>query len=201
MGRRIRWLGVLMVACLGLVVIQLVNIQLVKAKQLQNSPFNPRVAAQKDNNARGNIYAADGTLLATSVPTPAGTNKVDYPYHYVRQYPQGPLFAGITGYDSALYYGTAGIEEQYDSFLTAHQQPPQTLSQLLFRQKQPTVTNSVTLTVNPALQKAASERADHACRPAPTRTGPSWCSTPRPARCSPWSPIRRTTPTHWWAHR
>jgi penicillin-binding protein A len=157
MGRRIRWLGVLMVACLGLVVIQLVNIQLVKAKQLQNSPFNPRVAAQKDNNARGNIYAADGSLLATSVPTPAGTNKVDYPYHYVRQYPQGPLFAGITGYDSALYYGTAGIEEQYDSFLTAHQQPPQTLSQLLFRQKQPTVTNSVTLTVNPALQKAASD--------------------------------------------
>jgi penicillin-binding protein A len=155
MGRRIRWLGVLMVACLGLVVIQLVNIQLVKAKQLQNSPFNPRVAAQKDNNARGNIYAADGTLLATSVPTPAGTNKTDYPYHYVRQYPQGPLFAGITGYDSALYYGTTGIEEQYDSYLTAHQQPPQTLSQLLFRQKLPTVTNNVTLTVEPALQQAA----------------------------------------------
>jgi penicillin-binding protein A len=155
MGRRIRWLGVIMVVCLGLVVAQLVNIQLVKAKQLQTSPNNPEVAAQKYSNPRGSILAADGTVLAQSVPTPAGTNRTDYPYSYVRQYPQGPLYAGITGYDSALYYGTAGIEEQYDSFLGPHQQPPQTLSQLIFRQSQPTITDNVTLTVQPKLQQAA----------------------------------------------
>ena len=57
MGRRIRWLGVVMVACLGLVVAQLVNIQLVKAKQLQTSPFNPRVAALRFDNPRGEILA------------------------------------------------------------------------------------------------------------------------------------------------
>jgi peptidoglycan glycosyltransferase len=156
MGRRIRWLGVIMVVCLGLVVAQLVNIQLVKAKQLQTSPNNPGVAAQKYVNPRGQILAADGTVLAQSVPTPAGTNQTEYPYNYVRQYPQGPLYAGITGYDSALYYGTAGIEEQYDSFLGPHQQPPQTLSQLIFRQSQPTITDNVTLTVEPKLQQAAS---------------------------------------------
>jgi penicillin-binding protein A len=155
MGRRIRWLGVIMVLCLGLVVAQLVNIQLVKAKQLQSSPYNPRVASQQYINPRGTIYAADGTVLAKSVPTPDGTNTQDYPYHYVRQYPQGPLYAGITGYDSALYYGTAGIEEQYNSYLEAHQQPPQTLSQLLFRQQQPRITDNVTLTVQPQLQDAA----------------------------------------------
>ena len=155
MGRRIRWLGVIMVVCLGLVVAQLVNIQLVKAKQLQTSPNNPGVAAQKYVNPRGTISAADGTVLAQSVPTPAGTNRTEYPYDYVRQYPQGPLYAGITGYDSALYYGTAGIEEQYDPFLGPHQQPPQTLSQLIFRQNQPTTTDNVTLTVEPALQQAA----------------------------------------------
>jgi penicillin-binding protein A len=155
MGRRIRWLGVIMVVCLGLVVAQLVNIQLVKAKQLQTSPNNPGVAAAKYNNPRGMILAADGTVLAKSVPTPAGTNRTDYPYSYLRQYPQGPLYAGITGYDSALYYGTAGIEDQYDSFLGPHQQPPQTLSQLIFRQSQPTVTDNVSLTVEPALQEAA----------------------------------------------
>ena len=71
-------------------------------------------------------------MLAKSVPTPAA-DKSDLSVHYVRQYPQGPLFAGITGYDSALYYGTTGIEQQYDSYLGAHQQAPQTLSQLLFR--------------------------------------------------------------------
>ena len=155
MGRRIRWLGVIMVVCLGLVVAQLVNIQLVKAKQLQSSPFNPRIASQQYINPRGTIYAADGTVLAKSIPTPAGTDTTDYPYHYVRQYPQGPLYAGITGYDSALYYGTAGIEEQYDSYLGPHQQPPQTLSQLLFREQQPRTTDNVTLTVEPSLQNAA----------------------------------------------
>jgi peptidoglycan glycosyltransferase len=155
MGRRIRWLGVIMVVCLGLVVAQLVNIQLVKAKQLQNSPYNPRIASQKYINPRGTISAADGTVLADSIPTPAGTDTTNYPYHYVRQYPQGPLYAGITGYDSALYYGTAGIEQQYDTFLGAHQAPPQTLSQLIFRQQQPRTTDNVTLTVQPKLQNAA----------------------------------------------
>ncbi len=154
MGRRIRWLGVIMVACLGLVVAQLVNIQLVKGKQLQASPFNPRVSSQKYVNPRGTISAADGTVLAQSVPTPAGTTK-DYLYDYVRQYPQGPLYAGITGYDSALYYGTAGIEQQYDAYLSSHQKPPQTLSQLLFRQQQPLTTDDVALSVEPQLQNAA----------------------------------------------
>ena len=157
MGRRIRWLGVIMVLCLGLVVAQLVNIQLVKAKQLQSSPFNPRVASERYINPRGTIYAADGTVLAKSVKTPVGTDTTAYPYQYVRQYPQGTLYAGITGYDSALYYGTAGIEEQYDSYLGPHQPPPQTLSQLLFRQQPQRTTDSVTLTVEPSLQNAAEQ--------------------------------------------
>jgi penicillin-binding protein A len=154
MGRRIRWLGVIMVACLGLVVAQLVNIQLVKAKQLQTSPFNPQIASQVFVNPRGTITAADGTVLAKSVKTPAGTK--DYSYDYVRQYPQGPLYAGITGYWGPFYSGT-GIEQQYDAFLGPHQAPPQTLSQLLFRQQQPETTDNVALTVEPALQNAASQ--------------------------------------------
>src|SRR6185437_13512442 len=102
MGRRIRWLGVLMIVCLGLVVAQLVNIQLVKAKQLQDSPNNPRIQAQRYTNPRGNITAADGTVLATSVPTTEAEKQAGYSYKYVRSYPQGPLYSGITGYDSAL---------------------------------------------------------------------------------------------------
>ena len=96
-------------------------------------------------------------MLAQSVKTPAGTDTGAYPYQYVRQYPQGALYAGITGYDSALYYGTAGIEQEYDSYLGPHQQPPQTLSQLLFRQQQPLTTDNVTLTVQPSLQNAAEQ--------------------------------------------
>jgi penicillin-binding protein A len=144
-----------MIVCLGLVVAQLVNIQLVKAKQLADSPHNPRVAAHRYTNPRGKIFAADGTLLATSVPTTPAQKQAGYLYKYVRQYPQGPLYAGITGYDSSLFYGTAGIEQQYDSYLGPHQQAPQTLSQLLFREQQPTTTDDVTLTVQPSLQNAA----------------------------------------------
>jgi peptidoglycan glycosyltransferase len=157
MGRRIRWLGVLLIACLGLVAAQLVNIQLVKAHQLATSPFNPRIAAQRADNPRGTISASDGTILAKSVPTPGGASNA-YPFQYQRQYPNGPLFAGITGYAGSIFYGMsgdAGIEEQYDSYLSAQQAPPQTLSQLLFRQKRPLTTNDVTLTVEPKLQQAA----------------------------------------------
>ena len=134
------------------------------------------------------------------MPTPAGTNRSDYRYHYVRQYPQGPLYAGITGYDSALYYGTSGIEQEYDSYLGPHQAAPQTLSQLLFRQKQPLTTDNVTLTVEPSLQHAAWN-ALTTLPPGRTRTGRSWCSTPRRARSWPWSPIRPSIPTRWSARR
>ena len=78
-----------------------------------------------------------------------------YPYHYIREYPDGPLYAGIVGYDSPLYYGTAGIEEQYDAQLSAHSEGPQNLSQLIFRQSTPLTTDDVTLTVQPSLQQAA----------------------------------------------
>jgi peptidoglycan glycosyltransferase len=155
MGRRIRWLGVVMVVCLGLVVVQLVNIQLVKGKALATSPYNPRIAVERYVNPRGEILASDGTVLAKSVPTPAGTNRTDYPYNYVRQYPQGPLYADITGYDSVLTGAVTDIENYYDSYLSAHTQSAQTLSQLLFREKLPSTTDNVTLTIEPALQQAA----------------------------------------------
>jgi len=155
MGRRIRWLGVIMVACLGLVVAQLVNIQLVKAKSLQASPYNPRVSVLAYHNGRGEILASDGTVLAQSVPTTAAQKRSGYGYDYTRQYPQGPLYGGITGYDSILNYGQTGIENYYNSYLEAHQQAPQTLSQILFREKLPTTTDNVTLTVEPKLQQAA----------------------------------------------
>ena len=154
MRRRIRWLGVVMVLCFGLIVVQLVNIQFVKAHQLATSPNNPRVAVLKYDNPRGTIYASDGTtILAKSTATTPGPYK--YPYRYLRQYPQGPLYAGITGYYSPLYYGTAGIEEEYNSQLSAHTQGPQNLSQLIFGEKIPSVTDDVTLTVQPSLQQAA----------------------------------------------
>ena len=53
MGRRIRWLGLIMVVLLALVIAQLVNIQLVKAPSLQASVNNPGNAAKVYNKLTG----------------------------------------------------------------------------------------------------------------------------------------------------
>ena len=152
MGRRIRWLGIVMLLCFGLVVVQLVNIQFVKAKALANSPFNPRVSKNVLDNQRGTIYAADGTVLAQSVKSTS--TSPDSP-HYMRVYPQGPLFAGITGFSDVFYGSPSGIEYQYNQYLQTHAQAPQNFSQLLFN-KPPSEPDDVTLTVDPVLQQAAS---------------------------------------------
>lgn len=140
-----------MLICFALVVVQLVNIQFRQANALTNSPNNPRVAQERYDNLRGAITAADGTVLAKSVRTTASGD----PYHYTRVYPQGPLYAGITGYDS-LFYGTSGIEFEYDQYLRTHTQSPQNFSQLLFN-KPPSEPDNVQLTVDPVLQEAATQ--------------------------------------------
>ena len=64
-----------------------------------------------------------------------------------------------TGYDSILNYGLTDIEAEYNSYLESHQQTAQTLSQILFREKLPTITDNVTLTVEPKLQQASGQPA------------------------------------------
>ncbi len=148
MGRRIRWLGAIMVLCFALAMVQLVNIQVVKAPGLRASAANPRNAGKQYDNQRGNIYASDGTLLAQSVRSSASA------YHYVRDYPQGSLYSQVVGYSSA-YYGTAGIENQYNDALVTHTLPAQNLSQAIGFSPLETSRDDVTLTIVPSLQDTA----------------------------------------------
>jgi peptidoglycan glycosyltransferase len=149
MGRRIRWLAAVLILCFTLVLLQLFNVQFRRANALANSPHNPRIAEQQYDQPRGTILASDGTtVLAQSVASHVGV------YKYQRQYPQKDLFAQIVGYDS-LKYGTSGVEQQYDQYLTQHKQPTKTLNQLL----NPTYsTDDVTLTVSPSLQAVAQQQ-------------------------------------------
>jgi peptidoglycan glycosyltransferase len=149
MGRRIRGLGVILLLAFALVIAQLVNIQKVKAPSLQASAFNPRNQAKSFDNNRGNIYATDGTLLADSVQS-----KEASPHQYLRQYPQGSLYSQVVGYASP-FYGTAGIESEYNDQLVEHTLPTQTLAQALGFDPRETSTDNLTLTINPTLQKAA----------------------------------------------
>ncbi len=150
MSRRIRWLGVVILLCFAVVMVQLTHIQFGEAKKLADSSSNPKNATLKYNNDRGYILAADGTVLARSVRTPAGVSS----YKYYRQYPGGALYSGIVGY-SSTYYGTAGVESAYNDQLVPHTQPAQSLSQLL--NPPPKTTDTVSLTVQPYLQQVAAQ--------------------------------------------
>jgi peptidoglycan glycosyltransferase len=151
MGRRIRWLALVLVVAFVAVLAQLVNIQLREATSLNASTVNPRNASKRYDNPRGLILASNGLVLAKSVPANPPTGAP--PFRYKRVYTTGPLYSGIVGYDS-IFYGTSGVEYTYNTYLSVHKQKAQTLGQLL--NPPGTTTDNVTTTVVPQLQKLAT---------------------------------------------
>jgi peptidoglycan glycosyltransferase len=120
-------------------------VQWFHASALNASPLNPRNNVTNVQYPRGQILAANGSVLAESVPTHNSSTP------YKRVYPEGALFAGVVGWTSSEY-GEWALEAQYNSVLSAHSLPAQSLEQVLA----PTEgEDSVTLTLQPALQKLA----------------------------------------------
>ncbi len=144
MARRIRYLAVFLVLCFTVLFLQLNNIQIRQSKQL-SGPANPRTFLESVAKPRGDILTAGGVVVAES-------RKVNDPYKYLRVYPEGPLFADVTGFDSIIY-GVSGLEYTYNSYLSAHTSAVHNLSQLLSSH---TVTDNVILTVSNRLQQVAA---------------------------------------------
>jgi peptidoglycan glycosyltransferase len=120
-------------------------VQWFHAAALNASPLNPRNNVTNVQYTRGEILGANGSVLAESQPT----HNSSFPYK--RVYPEGALFAGVVGWTSTEY-GEWALEAQYNSELSAHSLPAQSLEQVLA----PTEgEDSVTLTLVPALQKLA----------------------------------------------
>ena len=164
MGRRIQGLAVVMALLFSLILIQLVNIQVVRAPSLNNSPYNARAAQIDQDHPRGEILAANGSPLAISDKATSGS------YLYQRSYPFGPLFSQIVGIDSPIY-GKYGLEASYDSYLKSHTLDPETIGQLLVPKSG---TDTITTIVSVGLQAlAAKELAgrDGAVVVLDTRTG------------------------------
>jgi penicillin-binding protein A len=167
MGRRIRWLGVVLILCFGLVIVQLTNIQFHRASALSDSSDNPVNRVPNFDNQRGEIFGADGTLLAESVrvtPHVAGT------YEYTRVYPQGSLFSQIVGVCNNQVPAVGcdlGVEGYYSAQLGLHKQSIQTLSQLL--NPPPSTVDNVTLTVEKTLQQDAYNELNNL--PGPNKDG------------------------------
>jgi peptidoglycan glycosyltransferase len=146
LSKRIRWLGLFILLCFVAVFVQLNNLQVVQAHKYATASGNPAVIAARYNETRGTITSSDGTVLANSQKAPRGST-----YAYQRQYPTGALFGQITGTFSYIY-GLYGVEASYNRYLTAHNKPVKSLSDLLTTSKE---TDTVILTVSNTLQNDA----------------------------------------------
>ena len=140
-------------ACLVMFVLLLININYVQAFQstsLASDPENSRTFSQQFLIKRGSIYATgDGsnTLIAKSKLIKKSGGK------YQRYYPDGPLYAPVTGYDSV--FGKTGIEEAESKYLNgsaSNLELHNFLSLITGKTKQGA---NVSLTISPKAQKAA----------------------------------------------
>lgn len=148
MNRPIRNIAV---ACLVLFVALLLNanyVQFVQADELNGKNGNRRVINEEFSRDRGAILV-DGKPVAESV-------KSDDEYKFQRRYPDGELYAPLTGFFSYIF-GRDGIESSQNSVLSGSD------DRLFVNRVVDLVSNkqpkggSVELTVDPLAQKAAAE--------------------------------------------
>ncbi len=149
MARRIRWLGVAMIVCFCALLIQLDNIQGLKANQYQNAARNPRTIEDEYAKPRGIIVSSDGVVLASSQPTPSSAY-----YKYQRVYPTGSLFSQVVGFTSYRFGTFTGVEAEYDSELKFRTQPFRDLGDLISTEQG---TDTVVLTLSDKLQMLAQQ--------------------------------------------
>jgi penicillin-binding protein A len=147
MNRSIRGVGAFVILLFVALVVQLVNLQVVQANRFNHDPRNTRAALRDYSRNRGVIQTADGVVVAQSVATKDS-------FHYQRQYPTGPLFAFVTGYQSFIY-GTDGVENAYEGDLSGRDLPVRIndITHLLDNSQR---TANLTLTLTNALQQAAT---------------------------------------------
>jgi penicillin-binding protein A len=125
----------------------LTYLQVVGAHSLRDKPQNHLSVAQELRVHRGLIKAFDGSVIA-GVKRKSG--------NYYRTYPQGSFAAQLIGYDSARY-GRSGLEQSLNDYLTGRASAlgvTSLLDSLIGRQPQGA---DVTLTLVPAVQRAAQQ--------------------------------------------
>jgi penicillin-binding protein A len=123
-------------------------IQFVQARELDDRAGNRRTLLSSYSKERGSILVG-GSAAAVS-------KKTDDQFKWLRTYPQGSLYADVTGYYS-FTYGSTGIERSYNDFLNGSS------DKLFYRRLIDIVTGqsaqgaSVQLTLNAKAQQAAAK--------------------------------------------
>ena len=109
MTRQIRLLGLGLMVCFAVLFVQLNRITVFQAAELNANPNNTREILRDFTRPRGTVTTADGVVIAQSVPS-------NDRFELQRQFPEGPLFAGVNGYYS-FTLGSSGVEKTYNDEL------------------------------------------------------------------------------------
>ena len=146
MNAPLRRVAISVLVLFTLLIVNVNYIQVVRAERLRDDPTNTRVLVDEYARERGSIIV-DGNEMAVSVPTDDGLK-------YLRTYPEGPLYAAVTGYYS-LIYGTWALERAEDDILSGDD-PRLFVRRIadLFTGRDP-AGGDVVLTLDPAVQQAA----------------------------------------------
>ena len=108
MNAPLRRVAISVLVLFTLLIVNVNYIQVVRSDELREDSGNTRVLTEEYDRERGSIVV-DGTEVALSVPT-------QDTLRYLRQYPEGPLYAPVTGYYS-LVYGTTQLERAANDVL------------------------------------------------------------------------------------
>lgn len=121
------------------------HLQAFDADRLGEDPRNRRMLMARLDRPRGDILLRDGTIVAASVENAGGG------FRYRRVYPEGPLYAPVTGHLSVR--GTTGVERAEDGPLSGR--APRVKVHSLVEGGETGAT--LRLTVDPRAQRAAYE--------------------------------------------
>ena len=146
MNAPLRRVAISVLVLFTLLIINVNYIQVVRSDELRTDPSNTRQLTDEYDRERGSIIVS-GSEIAMSVPT-------DDRLKYLRQYPQGPLWAAVTGYYSVIY-NSSGMERAANEVLSG-EDPRLVFRRLtdLFTGRDP-AGGDVELTLDPAVQQAA----------------------------------------------
>ncbi len=148
MNGPIRRLAIGVLGLMGALLFAVTWFQVVRADDLKNDPRNPRPALTEKGKERGLIVAADGTVLARSVEDIENRE-------FIREYPEGPVFAHTVGYASFIV-GDSGLEAAYSTELRSRRDLTisDMVAAILGRDLRP---KSLEITIDATLQRTAFE--------------------------------------------
>ena len=109
MTRQIRALGIGLMVCFLVLFVQLNRLTVFGAQRLNDNPVNTREILRDFSQPRGSVTTTDGVVIARSVPS--GDR-----FQFQREFPEGPLFAHISGFYS-FSLGSSGVEKTYNDEL------------------------------------------------------------------------------------